>query len=124
MEEARLEDLRRQATARFKVPPPRTVVSRRMGTWRGGVEHLTGNQKLGPRATREAGRSPPLDAREMRRGETSWDIATLKRLENASRTIDSNSSPVSHLRARPSSTGPYLVLSGNDTTTIDPPADS
>ena len=93
-------------------------------TCSGGVEHLIADQKLGPRTTRETGGSPPPAALPVRSPDTSWDTALLKRLENASRAMNSNLLPVSHLRAHPSSTRPYPVLSGNYRATIDPPADS
>jgi len=66
---------------------------------------------------------PSKSAPEMRPPETPWYTPVLKRSENAARAMTSKSPPLSHLRAHPSSTTPYRVLSCNDRATATLPAD-
>ena len=98
--------------------------SRTGGRHCGCPEHLTANQKVGTRTSGVSGDHTLSTALQMTPHETPWYDPTLKRLENASRAMLRNPQPVSHLRAHPTSTRPYPVLFGNDTTTTDAPADS
>jgi hypothetical protein len=107
-------------------PDVRTL-STRAGTTRnssGETELLTYNQKVGPRTPGVSDDRPLSTAFPMTPPETSWDTALLKRHSNASWAMPCNSRPVSHLREHTASTSPYPMLSGNDTTTKAPPADS
>lgn len=90
----------------------------------GGIGPLTCDQKVAPRTPGVSADRPLPTALQMRPPETPWDIASVKRREDAFPAMDRKPLTVSHLRAHATSPDPYPVLSGNYRATKARPVDS